>query len=152
MCRCAHPTTTFLPPKGALPLTSTAAAWSHQDTFLLVTATSSARSQSRSASNRVQQDAAVNFNLTQVPINLTQAPGDCCSRLSVCSDRASQPLNAAISFTSLWIFSFVIVYKTPSLDFACVENLAESCHPFDLIFSRVRICLSSCLYGTFAAM
>lgn len=55
VCKCAHPASTILTLKGALPPTSTAVAWSHQDTFHLVTATSWVWSQSWCGSNCIQQ-------------------------------------------------------------------------------------------------
>lgn len=87
------------------------------------------------------KNARVNFSLTQVSLSLQLTAVPVC----LCNEWASQPLNTAISFTSLWIFLFIVVCKALSLDFAYVENLTESCPPFDLIFFRSLIFLSSCL-------
>lgn len=89
-----------------------------------------------------QKCTTVNFNLTQVTVSLLVTAVPVC--LSAMTEPHSLP---ALQFPSHLFGSspLLFVYKMPSLDFACVENLAESCHPFDLIFSRSPIFLPSCL-------
>lgn len=87
------------------------------------------------------KNARDNFSLTPVSLSLQLTTVPVC----LCNEWASQPLNTAISFASLWIFLFVVVCKALSLDFAYVENLTESCPPFDLIFFSSLIFLCSCL-------